>query len=306
MKPEGVIVPVAVPLDAARRPDPAALGRLVEYLLASGVDGLFANGSMGGFAFHPARVQVETVERICAVNRGRAPLLAGASDTSVARVLERIRSLAHLPVAGFVLLPPYYFVYDQPALVRFFELVADAAPKPVVLYENPRLAHNSLTPESIATLARHPNIAGLKISTADPQVWERLLAPDLPRQRFALIAGAEKLMSTALRMGFDGITGGFHNLFAPQAVALYQAARRGDFAAADEAQALLNRGYRVFELAGGWRGLEIAFRYMGIGDYAAPPPFDVPAPAAVCDEILAILRREGCPIPYPAATEAQS
>lgn len=299
MRLEGVIVPVATPLLPEGTVDRAGMARLVQFLLGSGVHGLFANGSMGGFAFHEDRIQVEIVEAVCSLATGRVPLLAGASDTSPARVLAKMRSMAHLPLDAFVVLPPFYYIYDQAALVRFFLTIAENAPRPVVLYENPRLAHNSLSTASIRRLADHPNICGLKISTPELQVWQELLWSDLPRERFGLIAGAEKSMSTAMRLGFDGMTGGFHNLFAPVAVELYRVARNGRFADADNLQARLNRAYRVFELAGGWRGLEIAFQYMGIADRAAPAPFDVPPAAEVRGEILSILEREGCPVPYP-------
>jgi 4-hydroxy-tetrahydrodipicolinate synthase len=299
VKIEGVVTPVAVPLEKSGAVDGAGLDRMVEHLIACEVDGLFANGSMGGFAFHEDPVQVGIVERICEANRGRKPLLAGVADTSVSRVLAKARLMAGLPVDAFVVLPPYYFIYDQPALIRFFRSVADGLPGPVVLYENPRLAHNSLTPATIAELARHPNVIGLKISTPDVGVWQELLGSGLPRERFALIVGAEKMMSAAMRAGFDGMTGGFHNLLTPAAVALYRAARAGDFAAADSLQEKLNRAYRVFEIAGGWRGLEIALRYMGIAEYAAPAPFDTPPSPEVRAEILEILKREGCPVPYP-------
>jgi 4-hydroxy-tetrahydrodipicolinate synthase len=295
----GVVIPVAVPLDASGAVDGSGLDRLVEYLIASEVDGLFANGSMGGFAFHEDEVQVAVIESVCRANRGRKPFLAGISDTSISRVLARAHALRDLPIDAFVALPPYYYIYEQPALIRFFQTLADALPRPLIVYENPRLAHNSLSPQSIATLALHPNIHGLKISTPDVQVWQELLWCGLPRDCFSLIAGAEKMMSTAMRLGFDGMTGGFHNLFAPLAVALFRAARTGDFDAADCLQQRLNRAYRVFELAGGWRGLEIAFRYMGIAEYAAPAPFNTAPAPAVRDEILEILKREGCPVPYP-------
>lgn len=298
MKPEGVIVPVAVPL-AGSGVDRAGMRRLVDYLVDARVHGLFANGSMGGFAFHEDRLQVEIVESVVEAGAGRRPVLAGASDTSVSRVIAKMRSMSHLQLDAFVVLPPYYYIYDQPALLRFFTLVADAAPLPVVLYENPRLAHNSLDVESIAALARHPNIVGVKVSTPDPAVWRGLLDAGLPRDRFGLIVGAEKMMSDAMRLGFDGMTGGFHNLFAPLAVALCEAAQRGDHDLAACLQARLNRAYRAFELAGGWRGLEIALRYMGIAERAAPVPFDDPPRPAVRDEILAVLRAEACPIPYP-------
>jgi 4-hydroxy-tetrahydrodipicolinate synthase len=300
MKLEGVIVPVAVPLNPSGSVDGEALDRLVDHLVACGVHGLFANGSMGGFAFHPDAVQVEIVARICRAARGRKPVLAGISDTSVARVLAKAGSMRGLPVDAFVVLPPYYFIYDQPALTRFFQLLADALERPLVLYENPRLAHNSLSPRTIAALAAHPNVAGIKISTPDVAVWRDLVACGLPRERFSVIAGAEKIMLDALQLGFDGMTGGIHNLFAPDAVGLFTATRAGDLAAAACLQQRLNRAYRVFEIAGGWRGLEIGLRYMGIAEHAAPSPFDTPPSPEARAEILQVLKSEGCLVPYPA------
>jgi dihydrodipicolinate synthase/N-acetylneuraminate lyase len=260
----GVIVPVATPLLADESLDGAGLARLVERLIRARVHGLFANGSMGGFAFHPDAMQDEVIATIC--------------------------EAAGLPVQAVVVLAPYYFIYSQPELAAFFRAIAEESPLPIVLYENPRLVPcNSIHPAMVAELARHPNIIGLKNSSADDAQWKELFEQDLPRERFALICGAEKRMGDGLRAGYDGLTGGFHNVAPEVAVALYEQARAGNWACMDQLQAKLNRAYRIFEIAGGWRGLEVSLQQMGIASKATVRPFDDRISAATQLEINGIL-----------------
>lgn len=301
MKFSGVIVPIATPLDSRNGLDYEGLDRLVEYLLASGVHALFANGSMGGFAFHPDRRQVSVIEAVARCVRGRVPVLAGISDTSVERVLEKAKAVSDLPVDAYVVLPPYYFVYRQHELLEFFKMIADRVPRPVMAYENPRLVQNSLTPDTIARLLEHPNIIGVKHSGADAFAWQEMTRSISCRSRVSLICGAEKMMALGLQLGFDGMTGGFHNVVPKLAVSLFEAARQGLWNECEAHQRKLNAAYRAFEIAGGWHGLETALQYMGIASRITVPPFDLPADPFVREQIREVLRSEGIEQPYAAA-----
>jgi dihydrodipicolinate synthase/N-acetylneuraminate lyase len=203
-------------------------------------------------------------------------------------------------VDALVSLPPFFFPCGQEDLAGFYEDIADAASKPVVLYDNPRLAKNPLSVQTIARLAAHPNIRGIKLSAPDPQQWLELVAAPIDRRRFALISGAGRVTSMALRLGFDGITEGLHNLVPGLAVALFRAAGQGDFEEADRIQTRINRCFEVFDIAGGWRGLDTALRELGIASHAAPRPYHRPLDAVTRDRILGVLEREG--IVSPART----
>src|ERR1700733_8560083 len=87
---KGVIVPIAVPLEQDYDLDRPGLGRLVEFLIGCGTQGIFANGSMGAFALLTDQVQYRVVEEVTSLVRKRVPVLAGASETSTTRVLEKI------------------------------------------------------------------------------------------------------------------------------------------------------------------------------------------------------------------------
>jgi len=293
MKLEGVIVPLITPLTAGHELDAAAHLRVLQYLLDSGVDAIFANGSMGAFALLPDAVQVRAVEATAEALAGRLPLLAGVSDTGTLRVKERLRQMRHLPVDYFVVLPPFFYAAGQREILRFYREIADAATRPVVLYDNPGRVANRLEPATVAELARHPNIAGIKESSADRGQWRGLLEAEIDRSRFAMICGAGRATDEALLMGFDGITEGLHNVVPQLAVALYRAARAGDRAAAARWQARINRAFRVFELDGGWRGVEAAFAHLGICSHMALPPYDLPIAEGHMQEIRQVLAEVG-------------
>ncbi len=235
----GVIVPVATPLDEHGGLDKEGLSRLVDYLLASGVHGLFANGSMSGFAFHPDRRQMEIIAAVAELGRGRVPLLAGISDTSVERVQEKAEAASEFAVDAFVVLPPYYFLYGQAELYEYFRLIAERVSRPLVVYENPRLVQNSLAPETIARLLEHPNIVAVKQSAADPEAWAAMMRLTEQRERVSMICGAEKMMAAGLKAGFDGMTGGFHNI-APGLAVRLRSGTASDWDARDAGRFTLN------------------------------------------------------------------
>ncbi len=293
MKLGGVIVPLVTPLTDEHEFDAAAHRRLVGWLLEAGVDAIFANGSMGGFALLPDAIQVRAVEATAEVLAGRLPLLAGVSDTGTLRVKQRLQAMRHLPVDYFVALPPFFYAAGQRELLRFYQEVADAAARPLVLYNNPHRVANQLEPATVAELAQHPNIAGIKESSTEVAQWRGLLEAGVDRSRFALICGAGRMTGAALAMGFDGITEGLHNVVPQLAVALYRAARAGDRAAAAEWQSKINRAFRIFELDGGWRGVEAAFAHLGIRTHLALPPYDLPMDPAHVREIRQVLVEVG-------------
>lgn len=297
---KGVIIPIVTPLDQAYSIDESALQRLVSFLLDCRVHGIFANGSMGAFALLPDARQFRAIEIIADLVGGRVPVLAGASETSTERVLEKIKVIQEMDVESIVVLAPYYYILRQDEIRRFFEKIADTSKKPIILYDNPRMTNNPIEVETIVHLAQHENIDGLKISTPDVYKWQELLRSDIPRHRFALIAGVEKMMSLPLQLGFDGITGGLHNLIPNVAVELYDTIQRGDFAKGDRLQQRINRFHKVFEIDGGWRATEIAFQLMGIAQKVTAHQYEVGISAEKHEQILNILDAEKLLKPYPS------
>lgn len=301
---KGVIVPAAVPIRDDYSIDREGLVRHISFLLDSGVHGIFANGSMGAFALLSDRSQYEAIEVILETVAGRVPVLAGASDTSTLRVLEKTNTLQGSQIAAVVVLPPFYYVCTQREIQRFYETVAEVSEYPVILYDNPRAARNLLETCTIERLARNPNVIGLKISDPNVLRWQQILRADIPFERFSIFCGVENMMGLALQLGFDGIVGGLHNIIPNLALKMWALSRLQDWPEVDKVQMQINRVLKVFELDGGWRGLEVAFNYMGICNKVTIHPHDIPIDPEIAACILDILEAEDVFRPFPSPSKS--
>src|ERR1041384_3522456 len=109
----GVVVPVGTPLTDGDRVDAGGLRRLVRYLMDGGVHALFANGTMGGFAFMTDDEQIRAIETVVDEANGRLRVMAGLGETSTSRAVPRARAMARMGVQFLSVLPPFYFFAGQ-------------------------------------------------------------------------------------------------------------------------------------------------------------------------------------------------
>lgn len=237
----GVIVAMLTPLNSEERVDHPSLRRLVEHLIAGGVDGLFILGSNGeGPSLRPA-VRHELAEATVEAASGRVRVIAGALETSTARAIDEIRSLSGCGLAGYVATTPFYFGgYSPCELQDHFYRIADASKLPVLLYNIPQNTKIALKAELVLRLAEHPNIAGVKDSSGDWAEFQTILLgrrnPD-----FAVLQGVHQMSVVSLLAGADGLVPGYANIYPRLLTALVAAVRAHDLRAAFAHQAHLDR-----------------------------------------------------------------
>ncbi|WP_255197707.1 dihydrodipicolinate synthase family protein [Halorarius litoreus] len=222
----GVYVPMATPTTGRRGElDEHALHEYTEWLVGSGIDGLFPCGSIGEFSSLTDEQRARTTEVVVDA-AGDIPVLAGCGDTSTDAVLNHIDAAADAGADAAVVVTPYYLQTTTAGLTTFFESVADAASLPVVLYNIPALTNQHLSVDAVAQLAEHENVVGLKDTSGDMTfVYEVCEAtPD----EFGVLQGATELALASLDAGCDGLVAGPANVFPGAVVELFDAYRAGD------------------------------------------------------------------------------
>ncbi len=224
----GVIPPVITPLKDDGSLDLTGLERLLERLVAAGVDGLFMLGSSGEGPWLRREQQREVLSAAVRVAAGRVPVVAGVLEASTARVVEVLPTFEALGVSAFALTTPYYFGVSDEAQLRHFEKVIGATHLPVVLYNIPSATHNPLSVETVRRLAQNPQVVGIKDSTGDQEHFRGLLELKTAREDFSVLQGAEVAAGEALLAGADGVVAGLANLEPEVFVRMLEAARRGD------------------------------------------------------------------------------
>lgn len=164
------------------------------------------------------------------------PVLVGVTDTSLDESVKLAEAAARCGAAGVVAAAPYYFAPSQQEMIEYFTALADALPLPLYLYNMPSHVKVFLEAATVKKLAEHPNIVGLKDSSANMNYFETLLYHLGGRDDFALYVGPEELTGECVLMGADGGVNGGANMFPELYVAMYEAAKTGDVVRVRELQ----------------------------------------------------------------------
>lgn len=222
----GSIVALVTPMSAAGDIDEPQLERLIEFHLQAGTEGFVIAGTTGESATLTRDEHIRVIDRSCELVDGRVPVIAGTGSNSTAQTLDLSRAVDRLPVAGFLLVTPYYNKPSQEGMYRHFCAVADAVRRPVVLYNVPSRTGVDLTPGTVARLARHGNISGIKEATGElgrVTQLRRVCGRD-----FVLLTGDDLTACEFMLRGGDGVISVTANVAPAQMRALCDAARSGE------------------------------------------------------------------------------
>jgi 4-hydroxy-tetrahydrodipicolinate synthase len=209
------------------------MGRLIDRLLDSDVNGFLFLGSAGEFA-HLTTVQRKAIAEFCVARvAGRKPVIIG---TAACGTIEAIELGQHAAAAGadaVIVVNPYYARLSEERIYLHYRRIAEAVSVPVLLYNFPGLTGEDLSIELVGRLARDcPNIVGIK-DTVDCISHIRRLIVEVKGARpdFLVFCGFDEYVLQTLLLGGDGVIPASSN-FAPELTCgIYAAFRRGDFAA---------------------------------------------------------------------------
>lgn len=222
----GVIPPLITPLAGRNTLDTAGLERLVEHLVAAGVDGVFVLGTTGEGPSLSQQLRREMVTGASRILDGRLPLYVGITDTSLVEALELAAFSADAGAAAVVAAPPFYFPAGQTELRHWFDELVTSLPLPLILYNMPSCTKIAIELETISALIEVETIIGLKDSSGNLDYLRgavRLASqkrPDWP-----VLVGPEQLLADAVRLGAAGGVPGGANLVPGLFVAGYKAGR---------------------------------------------------------------------------------
>ena len=211
-----------------------ALGRFVDFQLEQGINALVAVGTTGESATLSPEERTEvirfTVERVA----GRVPVIAGTGTNNTSHVLEYTRRACDVGADAVLVVTPYYNKATQGGLQAHFTAVAAASPKPVILYNVPSRTGCNLLPATVAKLAEHPQIVGIKEASGNMSQVVELFAKC--GDKIDVYSGEDALTVPMMSMGGTGCISVLSNVVPGMAVEMTDAALAGDFAKAAQLQ----------------------------------------------------------------------
>jgi 4-hydroxy-tetrahydrodipicolinate synthase len=211
-----VVVPMVTPVRADLTPDAVAAGRVADYILAGGCQGLMAGGTNGEGPSLPARHRIAHVAAVAAHVGARGFVFAGIGAASFADAVEIGRASLAAGAAAVVAHPAPYFSPNSAELEAYYCRLIDAIGGPFFLYNIPVTTRVSIPLEVVERLSRHPLVLGIKDSEGDATRQEQLARTHAGRADFTVFCGATALTLRSLRAGADGNVPSVGN-FAPAA-----------------------------------------------------------------------------------------
>lgn len=226
---KGVITALITPLRDGNV-DEAAFRRLLERQIVAGVHGVVPMGTTGESATLHLDEHKRVVEQCVEIAAGRIRVIAGAGSSATDKAIELTRFAKTVGADGALVVTPYYNRPSQAGMQAHFEAVADAVQLPILLYNVPGRTGVDLSNETVAALAAHPNIVGIKDASADVAraSWMRANI----HGAFDLISGDDSSYLGYAAHGGVGVISVTSNVAPEAMVALYDAIQAGDFAVA--------------------------------------------------------------------------
>ena len=222
----GSITALATPFTVAGELDLDAWRRLLEQQLEAGTSAVVVAGSTGEAAalFEPEYdLLLRTALEVVA---GRIPVIAGTGQSSTAHTIEQTRRAGSLGADAALVVTPPYVRPTQAGLAAHYRAVADDGALPVVLYNVPPRTGCDMLPETVAALAGHPRIIGIKEARAEPERMDALVA--LADEGFAVLGGDDPTAARAMLAGADGVISVVSNVVPTAFRLLCQLARSGE------------------------------------------------------------------------------
>jgi 4-hydroxy-tetrahydrodipicolinate synthase len=272
----GIIVPIITPVDGEDRIDESSFRKLIRYLIAGGVHGLFVGGSAGEGPLLTEKEWTRMMEIARDENRARVSLLAGVMDTSTKRVREKIRLSQKIGYEFFVVSPTFYLTLTSPEehLRHLSECLDAATGMEMIGYNIPQNTHSKMPVEVLEECARRGWIRYVKDSSGDMEYFRSLHAKGLK-----VFSGSEADLAAKLLAGAVGAVNVCANYEPETFVRAYAAALRKDkeeLAGVQERVNFLRRSL----VAGGtcWlSGVKYGVSTLGIGSGKPLSPLQ-PAP----------------------------
>jgi 4-hydroxy-tetrahydrodipicolinate synthase len=234
LKPKGLIVPMLTPLNVEGGLDVDAIKSHVDFLIESGVHGLFPLGTAGEFALLSRDERLKVIESVVDGVEGRVPVYAGVSDPSTDNAIDYAKAAKDFGANGVVATSPYYFKTNDEGILTHFTSIAEEADIPLIIYNIPSNTYQPVSISVAEKLAEHDLIIGMKYTTNDLHSFQNYVRAI--GGKISMLIGADSLFYSALELGaVGGVLGGAN--VAPSIFAdIYNAYVRGDKDASMEFQ----------------------------------------------------------------------
>lgn len=206
--------------------------RMLNQLIAEGIDGIIALGTVGENCSLSAQEKREFLRHTVEVAAGRIPVISGCAETTTDFAKQFVKDAEALGVDGIMLLPGMVYRANREETIYHYQQVSRATKLPIMIYNNPVTYGVDVDIEMTRLLAEEANIVAIKESTTDTRRLTEL--QNAFGDRFIVFCGVDDIALESIMLGATGWISGLTNVFPQESVAIMKLARAGRYEEAKE------------------------------------------------------------------------
>ncbi len=214
--------------------DYEALGRLIDWQIASGINALVVCATTGEAPTLTDNEHCKVLEFAIQRSKHRVPIIAGTGSNDTGHAIMMTQFACTIGADAVLCVTPYYNRPTQSGLIASYTAIADAATAPVILYNVPSRTGTNIEPETYAVLAEHPNICAIKEAGGRlPKIMETFRRVE---GKLDVYSGNDDQILPLLAMGGKGVISVLSNVMPARTVELCRRFFDGDVAGAAKLQ----------------------------------------------------------------------
>ena len=281
---KGLGVAMVTPFKTDGQIDFESLARIVENLIAGGVDHLCVLGTTAETPTLSASERLEVVKFVIKQVKGRIPMMVGCSSNCTAAVLDQIKDYQLDGIDAILSAVPFYNKPSQEGIYRHFAEIAKASAKPIVLYNVPGRTGVNMSAQTTLRIAREfKNVIGIKEASGNMEQVKEIIAG--APEGFRVIIGDDSLAMEAIRNGAAGVISVIGNAIPKRFSELVHLTMQGNYAEAEQIQKQLAPLYGLLFKEGSPCGVKALMSDRGQLENVMRLPL-VPVSDALTKEIL--------------------
>jgi 4-hydroxy-tetrahydrodipicolinate synthase len=240
----GTGVALVTPFDSRGEVDFLALGKVIDFIINDGVEYLITLGTTGETPTLTKQEKLDLINFTYERARNRVPVVVGIGGNNTQELINDLESFP-LEEAGAVLsASPYYNKPTQEGLFQHYKMLAEASPKPLLLYNVPGRTGRNISAYTTLRLANEvENVAGIKEASGDMAQCMQILR-DRPED-FLVVSGDDALALPQIACGMDGVISVAANCFPKSFSEMVRHCLKGDFISAKNLNDGLIEGYEI-------------------------------------------------------------
>ncbi|MBN9298347.1 MAG: 4-hydroxy-tetrahydrodipicolinate synthase [Filimonas sp.] len=240
---KGTGVALVTPFTETFAVDYDALGRVIDHVIAGGVEYVVTLGTTGETPTLNKDEKIKIIEYTYDKVNGRVPVVVGIGGNNTAELINELQSTPLDKATAVLSAAPYYSKPSQEGIFQHYKALAEASPKPILLYNIPGRTGRNMTAETIVRLSHIPNIVGIKEASGDMTQLAQIIR-DLPED-FLVVSGDDGLTLPQIAAGMDGVISVIANAYPKRFSEMVRLCLKEDFKGA---RAINNKYIKIYDL----------------------------------------------------------